>query len=118
MSLELDKDVRSEAIRSIERYFAENLEQRIGNIQAGALLNYFVEEIGPCLYNRGVADAQERMQVQLVSLKKTEFHAVAPSIDACSYQTRRSAAKCQACALARAACAESSASSRRDSWIM
>ena len=68
MRLELDKDVRSEAIRSIERYFAENLEQRIGNIQAGALLNYFVEEIGPCLYNRGVADAQERMQVRAAEL--------------------------------------------------
>lgn len=68
MSLELDRDVRGQAIQSIERYFAETLEQRIGNIQAGALLSYFLEEIGPCLYNRGVADAQERMQLRAAEL--------------------------------------------------
>ena len=68
MSLELDRDVRSQAIQSIERWFAENLEQRIGNIQAGALLSFFVEDIGPCLYNRGVADAQERMQMRAADL--------------------------------------------------
>ena len=33
----------------------------IGDLPAGQLLNYFVEEIGPVIYNKAVADAQARM---------------------------------------------------------
>lgn len=68
MTIELNKDVRAQAISSIERYFRENMDEPIGNIAAGALLGFFVEEIGPLLYNQGVADAQERMQMRVMDL--------------------------------------------------
>ncbi|MBR0567307.1 DUF2164 domain-containing protein [Azoarcus sp. L1K30] len=68
MAIELNKDVRAQAIASIERYFRENMDEPIGNIAAGALLGFFVEEIGPLLYNQGVADAQERMQMRVMDL--------------------------------------------------
>lgn len=68
MPIELDKSQRPLAIASIERYFKDELDQKIGNIQAGALLNFFLEEIGPSVYNRGVADAQERMQARIIEL--------------------------------------------------
>ena len=68
MSIQLHKDARAAAVRSIERWFQENLEQRIGNVQAGALLGFFLEEIGPSLYNQAVADAQERMQMRVAEL--------------------------------------------------
>jgi len=68
MSIELDKDARSAAIKSIERYFEENMEERIGNIAAGALLGYFLEEIGPSIYNKAVADVQERLQARIMDL--------------------------------------------------
>jgi len=68
MSIELGKDARKEAIASIERYFRENMEEPIGNLAAGALLAFFLEEIGPAIYNRAVADAQERMQARVSEL--------------------------------------------------
>lgn len=68
MSIELDKDVRTQAVGSIERYFRENMEERIGNIQAAALLSFFLEEIGPSIYNRAVADVQERLQMRVNEL--------------------------------------------------
>ena len=68
MTIELDKSQRPVAIASIERYFKEHFDQRIGNIQAGALLNFLLEEIGPSIYNRGVADAQERLQMRVTEL--------------------------------------------------
>ncbi|MBO9641597.1 MAG: DUF2164 domain-containing protein [Pseudacidovorax sp.] len=61
MTIELERDQRQEAVASIERYFAENMEERIGNIAAGALLNFFLEEIGPLVYNQAVAEVQERL---------------------------------------------------------
>lgn len=68
MTIELSKEARKEAIASIERYFQENMEERIGNIAAGALLGFFLEEIGPVIYNRAVADAQERIQARVMDL--------------------------------------------------
>ena len=68
MTIELPREVRAEAIKSIERYFEVNMEERIGNIQAGALLAFFIEEIGPSIYNKAIVDAQERMQMRAAEL--------------------------------------------------
>lgn len=61
MTTELSKEDRLQAISSIERYFRENMDEQIGNIAAGSLLGFFLEEVGPCIYNKGVADAQQRI---------------------------------------------------------
>lgn len=68
MAIELPKETRAEAIASIERYFRENMEEKIGNIAAGALLGYFLEELGPLVYNKAVADVQERLQIRIAEL--------------------------------------------------
>lgn len=65
MAIELSKEARKEAIASIERYFQENMEEKIGNITAGGLLGFFLEEIGPSIYNRAVADTQERLMARV-----------------------------------------------------
>ena len=77
MPIELSKEHRAEAIKSIERYFHENMEEPLGNIAAGALLGYFLEEIGPLVYNQAVAQVQERMQMRVseldIELHEDEF---------------------------------------------
>lgn len=65
MPVEISKQARKEAIASIERYFQENMEERIGNIAAGALLGFILEEIGPLVYNQAVAEVQERLQSRI-----------------------------------------------------
>jgi uncharacterized protein (DUF2164 family) len=68
MAIELSPDARTQAIASIERYFRESMEQKIGNIAAAGLLGFFLEEVGPSIYNRAVADVQERLQVRISEL--------------------------------------------------
>jgi uncharacterized protein (DUF2164 family) len=68
MTIELNKESRKEAIASIERYFRENMEEPIGNIAAGALLGFFLEEVGPVIYNRAVSEVQERLQARISEL--------------------------------------------------
>ena len=68
MTIELPKDVRQQAIVSIERYFQENMDEKIGNIAAGGLLGFFVEEIGPVIYNMAVAEVQERLQTRVMEI--------------------------------------------------
>ena len=62
MSLELTKPTREAAIASLKQYLAENLPEPIGDLPAGLLLNFFLEEIGPLIYNRAIADSQARLQ--------------------------------------------------------
>ena len=66
--LELPKETRADALASIKRYFRENMPEPIGDLAAGMLLDYFLEEIGPAIYNRAIADAQARMQQRVQDL--------------------------------------------------
>lgn len=68
MTIELNKEARALAVASIERYFKEHMDERIGNVQAGALLGFFLEEIGPSVYNKGVTDTQERLQARVMEV--------------------------------------------------
>lgn len=68
MGIELSKADREQAIASIERYFREHFDEKIGNIAASGLLSYFLEDIGPCIYNRAVADVQARLQARVAEV--------------------------------------------------
>ena len=61
MAIEISKQDRQQAMESLMRYAAENFDERMGNVGAGALLGFFLEEIGPLVYNQAVADVQERL---------------------------------------------------------
>ena len=83
MTIELPAAARQAAIDSIRRYFDENMDEPIGNIAAGALLGFFLVEIGPLVYNQAVADVQQRLQTRINEID-LEVYA-----DAFQYWTRR-----------------------------
>lgn len=60
-NIEISKQARTEAIASLKRYSRENLPEPLGELGAGLLLDFFLEEIGPLVYNQAIADAQRRM---------------------------------------------------------
>ena len=68
MTIELTKEDRQQAIASIERYFREHMDEPIGNVAAGGLLGFLLEEIGPSIYNKAVADVQERLHARVPDL--------------------------------------------------
>jgi hypothetical protein len=68
MAIEFPKEAKQQAIVSIERYFRENMDEQIGNLRASALLGFFVEEIGPVIYNMAVAEVQERLQNRVMEI--------------------------------------------------
>lgn len=51
-------DARKLSVASIKRYFADQLDEEIGGLKADLLLDYFLEEIGPTVYNQAIADAR------------------------------------------------------------
>lgn len=68
MTIEISPEASKAAIVSIQRYFSENMDEKIGNLAAGALLGFFLKEIGPAVYNQAVADAQARLQARVMEL--------------------------------------------------
>jgi uncharacterized protein (DUF2164 family) len=68
MTIEISEESRKEAIASLQQYFRENMPEEIGNIAAGALLNYFLEEIAPVVYNKAVSDVQQRLQARIIDI--------------------------------------------------
>ena len=65
---ELPTAVRSEAIASLKRYFDENMPAPLGDLPAGLLLDFVLEEIGPLIYNRAIHEAQTRLQMRVADL--------------------------------------------------
>ena len=67
VTLELEKQQRATAISSLKRYFEENLDP-IGDLPAGLLLTFFLEEIGPVIYNQAIGEAQTRLSQRVADL--------------------------------------------------
>ena len=65
MTIEISREARQQAVQSIERWFQDQRDEKIGNIAASALLGFFLEEIAPSVYNRAVADVQERLRIRV-----------------------------------------------------
>jgi len=68
VTIELTKEARQQLILSIERYFLDSSGEKIGNLAAAALLGFFLDELGPVVYNKAVADAQQRLQYRVAEL--------------------------------------------------
>jgi uncharacterized protein (DUF2164 family) len=68
MPIELPDHLRKTAIASIQRYFDRNLPEPIGDLPAGMLLDFFLEDIAPAVYNKAVTDAQTRLQGRIAEV--------------------------------------------------
>lgn len=75
MTIKLTPDAQSRFIASIKRYFAEELDDEIGDLKASLFLEFVLKEIGPSIYNRAVADAQARIQDAALELDSACYEA-------------------------------------------
>ena len=69
MTISLPDDARKRSIASLQRYVAEELDQDIGDLKAGLLLDFFLKEIAPTVYNGAIGDAQAYLRERLVDLE-------------------------------------------------
>ena len=69
MAIVLSPDTKKRALASIRRYAAENLELDIGDLKADLLLDFFLREIGPTVYNAAVSDAQTYLRDRVADLE-------------------------------------------------
>jgi uncharacterized protein (DUF2164 family) len=68
VAITLSDDTTKKALGSLKRYFDEQRDEELGDLQAHLLLEYIVEEIGPSIYNAALADAQVYLRERLEDL--------------------------------------------------
>ena len=68
MAIDIHKDVQTAAVASIQRFFEERMDNRIGNLEARSLLDFFIKELAPSIYNQAIADAQAHLQAKVLDL--------------------------------------------------
>ncbi len=68
MAIKLKDDVRKKLIATIQSYCEENMNESIGDLKAGFLLEFMLKEIGPAVYNKAIADAQAYFQERVTDL--------------------------------------------------
>ena len=62
MAVKLEKETEKHLLSSIKRFYAEEMEEDIGDLKAMRYLDFCLREIGPSIYNQAVIDAQGYMQ--------------------------------------------------------
>jgi len=73
------REEREIICRKIQLYMREELEQEIGQFDAGFLLDFFTEEIGGYFYNRGLYDAQAILQGRLENIAEAIYELEKPT---------------------------------------
>lgn len=69
MRIRLSPQRRASLVRSLRQYFDENFDEPLSDFRAEGLLDFFVAELGPPVYNQGVRDAQAYLQEKLTDLE-------------------------------------------------
>ena len=72
-TISLTKVKRDEMIFTIKHYFLKEREEEIGDLRAGLMLDFILEELAPEFYNQGVSDSYTYMQdtiEDLLSIRK------------------------------------------------
>lgn len=58
---DMDREKRKELLEEIKEYFLEERDEELGDLAVGLMLDFFLERLGPPLYNQGIIDAHSYM---------------------------------------------------------
>ena len=73
MAITLDPQTEEYLLGSIRRFFTEELDDDIGDLKARSVLDFFIREVGPSVYNQAIADAQATMTVAVIDLAGNRY---------------------------------------------
>ena len=69
MRIRLSPERRAHLLRVVKEHFASEFDEPLSDFRAEALLDLFVRELGPPVYNQGVRDAASFMQAKLADIE-------------------------------------------------
>jgi len=71
-NIKLKEEQYKDAVTEIQNYFENEKDESIGILQARLLLDFFMEEIAPKVYNMAIADMQKFLYDKIDDLYEFE----------------------------------------------
>lgn len=68
MAIELSEERREVVMGRLQAFFVEHFDQALSDFRAQRLMDFFVEALGPQIYNQAVQDARNFMLRKLDDL--------------------------------------------------
>jgi uncharacterized protein (DUF2164 family) len=69
MKIRLSADRRAALLETLTAYYAVEFGETLSPFRAETLLDFFVRELGPPVYNQGVRDAVAFLQAKLTDIE-------------------------------------------------
>jgi len=77
MRIQLSDDRRARVLTAVKRHFDSEFDDPVSDFRANGLLDLFLRELGPAVYNQGVRDACGYVQDKLADIEG-EIHEPEP----------------------------------------
>ncbi len=68
IKIKLTKEKRDEMVSAIKNYYLTEREEQLGDLAAGFILDFIIEDLAPEFYNQGVEDSYKYMQTAIEDL--------------------------------------------------
>jgi uncharacterized protein (DUF2164 family) len=69
MRVALSGERRERMLLAVRGFFAEQLDQELSEFQAGLVIDFFVGELGPPVYNQAIADVRAWLEQKVGDLE-------------------------------------------------
>lgn len=68
LRIRLSPERRARLLRALKEHFSDEFDEPLSDFRAEGLVDFFVRELGPPVYNQGVRDAAAFLQEKLSDL--------------------------------------------------
>ncbi|MUG46805.1 DUF2164 family protein [Paenibacillus woosongensis] len=68
--LKLPREQREQMISLIQEYFEVERGEQIGDLAADGMLEFFLKQIGPYVYNQALSDSRQLVNERMASLEE------------------------------------------------
>ncbi len=69
MRIKFSDERRQDLVKAVQSYFRDQHGDDIGELKASLILDFFVERLGPQVYNQAIRDARGFFQEKLADLE-------------------------------------------------
>lgn len=67
-NITISKEKKKEMVSAIKNYFLKERDEEIGDLAAGLILDFVIEELAPEFYNQGIDDSYKFLENSLEDL--------------------------------------------------
>jgi len=77
--IRLSPERRASLLRAVKAHFSAEFDEPLSDFRAEGLVDFFVRELGPPVYNQGVRDASSFMQEKLADIEGEVYEPIPES---------------------------------------